>query len=149
MEARRRCAPECAWVRPCSRRGKELAKMRMVKLFVLLASVSIAALVMAGCGGGKAAPAAKPAAKKGAKLCGKCGLIKGSAKCCKPGAKCGKCGLIKGSPGCCKLPKGNKGDVPLCGKCGQIKGAAKCCKPGAKCGKCGLLKGSPGCCKIK
>ena len=37
------------------------------------------------------------------KLCPKCGQVKGSAKCCKPGATiCKKCGKVKGSPGCCK-----------------------------------------------
>jgi len=36
-------------------------------------------------------------------LCAKCGQIKGSDLCCKPGAvKCDKCGKDKGSPGCCK-----------------------------------------------
>jgi len=38
------------------------------------------------------------------KLCGKCGEIKGSDKCCKQDVvKCEKCGLNKGSPGCCKI----------------------------------------------
>lgn len=81
------------------------------------------------------------------KLCGDCGEIKGSDKCCRKDAeKCGKCGLIKGSPGCCKI----QGDTELCSKCGEIKGSEKCCnKEAEKCGKCGLIKGSPGCCKIK
>jgi len=36
-------------------------------------------------------------------LCGKCGEIKGTDKCCRPNAKkCGGCGRIKGAPGCCK-----------------------------------------------
>ena len=83
-------------------------------------------------------------------LCCKCGQIKGSKLCCKPGAKkCSKCGLHKGSPGCCRLG-GAKKDVCLCTYCGQIKGSDKCCKPGTvKCKKCGLDKGSPGCCRIK
>ena len=83
-------------------------------------------------------------------LCFKCGQIKGSALCCKPGAKkCTKCGLDKGSPGCCRLA-GAKADVCLCTYCGEIKGSAKCCKPGAKkCTKCGLNMKSPGCCRIK
>lgn len=40
-------------------------------------------------------------------LCPKCGVIKGSAKCCKleGRTKNPRCGLLKGSPGCCKLPK--------------------------------------------
>jgi len=42
-------------------------------------------------------------ATKDVAWCGKCGEIKGSDKCCKPGAKkCAKCGLNKGSAGCCK-----------------------------------------------
>ena len=81
-------------------------------------------------------------------LCGKCGQVKGSDKCCKPGAeKCANCGLDKDAPGCCRIQKGTA--VTLCGKCGQIKGSDKCCKPGAeKCANCGLDKGSPGCCRI-
>ncbi|TAN38027.1 MAG: hypothetical protein EPN23_03500 [Verrucomicrobia bacterium] len=44
------------------------------------------------------APAAAVAPQE---ICAKCGEIKGSAKCCQPGAeKCAKCGLDKGSPGC-------------------------------------------------
>lgn len=80
-------------------------------------------------------------------LCGECGEIKGSDKCCVANAeKCDKCGLDKDSPGCCKI----KGDTELCTKCGQIKGSDKCCVANAvKCDKCGLDKGSPGCCKIK
>jgi len=38
-------------------------------------------------------------------LCIKCGQIKGTDVCCKPGqTTCDKCGLVKGAPGCCKLP---------------------------------------------
>lgn len=82
-------------------------------------------------------------------LCTKCGQIKGSELCCKPGqTKCPGCGLVKGSPGCCKIPKGAK-TAAICTGCGQIKGSALCCKPDQpKCPKCGLVKGSPGCCKI-
>jgi hypothetical protein len=82
-------------------------------------------------------------------LCVKCGQIKGSELCCKPGqTKCSGCGLTKGSPGCCKIPKGATSAV-LCSHCGQIKGSESCCKPNqATCSKCGLVKGSPGCCKI-
>jgi YHS domain-containing protein len=44
-----------------------------------------------------------------AKLCGKCGEVKGSEKCCAEGIeKCGKCGMHKGSPGCCPKPEENK-----------------------------------------
>ena len=43
------------------------------------------------------------------KLCLKCGQVKGTEECCKPGQKlCKSCGLVKGSPGCCKIPKGAK-----------------------------------------
>ena len=53
--------------------------------------------------------AEKVAEVKGQKICLKCGQIKGTKKCCKPGQKlCGKCGLVKGSPGCCKIPKDAK-----------------------------------------
>ncbi len=82
-------------------------------------------------------------------LCGKCGEIKGTAKCClKEATRCG-CGAIKGAPGCCKLPEEGK-NTPLCVKCGQIKGTEVCCdKKAPRCDDCGLAKGSPGCCKIK
>jgi len=85
-------------------------------------------------------------------VCSKCGEIKGSILCCKPGAtKCLTCGLNKGSIGCCKnlKPAGDSQDVVICAKCGEIKGSAICCKPGVeKCSKCNLNKGAPGCCKI-
>ena len=83
-------------------------------------------------------------------LCWKCGQVKGSEKCCQPGAaKCSKCGLHKGSPGCCRLA-GATAPVCLCTYCGEIKGSDKCCKPGAaKCASCGLNAKSPGCCRIK
>ena len=43
------------------------------------------------------------------KLCLKCGQVKGSEECCKPGQTlCKGCGLVKGSPGCCKIPKDAK-----------------------------------------
>lgn len=85
-------------------------------------------------------------------LCGKCGQIKGSDQCCKPGQTlCAKCELAKGSPGCCLLPKGTTEDVQLCTKCGFLKGSQECCKIDGKqkCSSCGLIKGSPGCCKIQ
>lgn len=80
-------------------------------------------------------------------LCGHCGEIKGSDKCCVADApKCDKCGLIKGSPGCCKITT----DTEICTKCGEIAGSEKCCKTNIEiCSKCGLHKGSPGCCKLK
>lgn len=96
-------------------------------------------------------PACTPKGKKPGTcvICAKCGQVKGSDKCCKPGTeKCDKCGLDKGSPGCCRL-NGAKEAVCLCTYCGEIKGSDKCCKPGAtKCTKCGLNMGSPGCCRI-
>ena len=53
--------------------------------------------------------AEKAADVKVQKLCLKCGQIKGSEECCKPGQKlCKSCGLVKGSPGCCKIPKDAK-----------------------------------------
>ena len=82
-------------------------------------------------------------------LCIKCGQIKGSELCCKPGQTlCDKCGLVKGSPGCCNIPKGAT-EAAICTKCGQIAGSELCCKPDQTlCDKCGLVKGSPGCCKL-
>lgn len=39
-----------------------------------------------------------------ARLCGKCGQVKGTEACCKADTpKCGGCQLDKGAPGCCKL----------------------------------------------
>lgn len=98
--------------------------------------------VLANCG--SCGTGAKKAAAKAITLCGRCGEIKGSDKCCKAGATRCKCGMIKGSPGCCKMPKGGK-DVVLCSKCGEIKGSDKCCAAGAKKCKCGSIAGSPGC----
>jgi len=86
-------------------------------------------------------------------VCPKCGEIKGSEKCCVPGAaKCPRCGLNKGSVGCCRhlSPAPGEKDVVLCPKCGQVKGSAACCVAGViRCPKCGLARGSPGCCKLK
>jgi len=124
---------------------------------VLKLAAVVPAALLVGCGDKKPACAKKPTVKKKSGtclLCCKCGQIKGSALCCKPGAKkCSKCGLHKGSPGCCRIKsiidKTHK-DVCLCTYCGEVKGSAKCCKPGAKkCSKCGLNMGSPGCCRIK
>jgi len=62
----------------------------------------------------KVTPTCQKAAEKAAdikiqKLCLKCGQVKGSEECCKPGQTlCKGCGLVKGSPGCCKIPKGAK-----------------------------------------
>ena len=86
-------------------------------------------------------------------VCGKCGELKGTEKCCKVDAeKCSKCNLNKGSVGCCKDLKPAEGekDIVLCAKCGEVKGTEVCCnKEAVKCSKCGMAKGSPGCCKIK
>jgi hypothetical protein len=127
--------------------------MRRSRRDVLKMAAVTPAAVLAGCNlfSGKSGNGTTGGKQPGTcVLCHKCGEIKGSDKCCKPGAeKCAKCGLDKGSPGCCRLA-GAKGDVCLCTYCGEIKGSDKCCKPGAeKCTKCGLDKGSPGCCRIK
>lgn len=84
-------------------------------------------------------------------LCGLCGEVKGSEKCCKDGATlCPICGLHKGSPLCCSTAIYGRRDVLLCRKCGEKAFTDKCCKEGiALCPKCGLHKGSPGCCKIE
>ncbi len=99
--------------------------------------------VLAGCGNCKshAKKAAKPWAVT---LCGRCGEIKGTDKCCLAGAKRCACGAIKGSPGCCKIKIGGK-DAALCANCGEVKGSKKCCAPGVKRCSCGAYKGSPGC----
>jgi len=114
------------------------------------AAAGIVAASLGGYGSERAFGAATGKKAGRCLLCCKCGQIKGSALCCKKGAKkCTKCGMHKGSPGCCRL-KGAKKDVCLCTYCGQIKGSPKCCKAGIKaCSKCGLHKGSPGCCRIK
>ena len=84
-------------------------------------------------------------------LCGLCGEIKGSEKCCKEGvAGCANCGLHKGSVLCCSTAISGRRDVVLCRKCGHVAFSKKCCQTGAStCPKCGLHKGSPGCCKIE
>ncbi len=81
-----------------------------------------------------------------ATLCGECGWVKGTDKCCAEGATKCSCGLAKGSPGCCKVPAGS--DAVLC-QCGEVMNGDKCCRSGAdRCG-CGAIKGSPGCCLKK
>ncbi len=84
-------------------------------------------------------------------ICGLCGEIKGSEKCCKEGVApvCANCGLHKGSILCCSTAFHGR-DVVLCRKCGEVAFSKTCCKPGpALCPKCGLHRGSPGCCKIE
>jgi hypothetical protein len=85
-----------------------------------------------------------------ATICGLCGELKGSEKCCQEGiAECPNCGLHKGSILCCSTAFHGR-DVVLCRKCGEVAFGKKCCKPGpALCPKCGLHRGSPGCCKIE
>lgn len=78
-------------------------------------------------------------------LCGHCGEIKGSEKCCKEAKVC-SCGAHKGSPACCKIKLAGK-DVVLCNDCGHEKGSKVCCAEDAvKCDSCKKAKGSPGCC---
>ena len=142
----------------------------MIRFLSILAVLTVAVMFVTGCEKKQETPTAKSTgaddllknatdvAKDAAAkiptelaLCGKCGQIKGSPMCCKPGAKkCDKCGMAKGSPGCCKGIDFDKGDVTLCSKCGMPAGSDLCCKPdAAKCTKCGMAKGSPGCCAIK
>ena len=131
----------------------------MKYMFITLFAV-VSMLILTSCSCAVAADTCevKPGAKetkmakmdgKSLKICGDCGELKGSEKCCAPDAeKCSKCGLNKGAPGCCKIEKGAT-DAKLCGHCGEIKGSDKCCVAEAeKCPKCGLNKGAPGCCKI-
>ena len=114
----------------------------MVRITVLL----LAGLLAVGVGGCQSSEDAESQGKKSTKtlLCAKCGQIKGSDLCCKPGQDiCSKCDLVKGSPGCCVLPKETTQDVELCSKCGFIKGSDQCCKIDGKeiCTKCDLVKG--------
>ena len=101
-------------------------------LFVLLGALGLA---FASC--------SSTTKSSSATLCGDCGWVKGTDKCCGEGAEKCKCGLVKGSPGCCKITPGT--DAVLCG-CGEVMNSEKCCSAEAeKCG-CGKAKGSPGCC---
>lgn len=86
-------------------------------------------------------------------VCGKCGEVKGSKKCCKKAKECKKCKLHKGSVGCCKMtadgknmvqcPKSGKlmacpmkdgqcnvGSLKAACKAGQVKGCKIACKAG-------------------
>ena len=74
------------------------------RTFVLLALGGVG--LAAGCQEAKVETAAMKPPYADVTLCGKCGQVKGSEKCCKPGAeKCPMCGLDKGSPGCCRINK--------------------------------------------
>ncbi len=114
----------------------------------IVMAIGLAGIALLGYGCKKSGEGIAKAAET-VELCLKCGQIKGSDLCCKPGqVTCSSCSLVKGSPGCCKIPKGAK-SAALCAKCGQIKGSELCCKPGqVTCPSCGLVKDSPGCCKI-
>jgi hypothetical protein len=125
----------------------QIGRSTFLKLSMAAAVTAVpVAKVLAHCGacGSGAKKSGKAASPKAITLCGRCGEIKGSDKCCRAGATRCKCGMIKGSPGCCRMPKGCK-DVVLCTKCGEIKGSDKCCLPGATRCSCGAIKGSPGC----
>jgi hypothetical protein len=109
-------------------------------------------VAMSGCS--EAPPVGKPHthhADLELTLCGLCGEIKDSDKCCKEGvAVCPNCGLHKGSILCCSPAINGRRDVILCRKCGEVAFSSKCCAEGAvACPKCGMHKGSPGCCKIE
>ena len=58
-------------------------------------------------------------------LCGSCGEIKGTGKCCDEDCEtCGDCGLHKGAPMCCKVSADFGGeDVDCCAKCGEVAGS--------------------------
>ena len=69
-------------------------------------------------------------------LCGQCGEVKKSARCCIEGAKvCDGCGLSKGSPGCCRIEKGADVDLYSTADCRKacLKGPGSC--GGKKCAK--------------
>ena len=119
---------------------------------ILLPGVAALALTLSGC---SEEPLGIPHEHNTAAeitLCGRCGEIKDSEKCCKEGvaAECPTCGLHKGSILCCSTAIYGRRDVVLCRKCGEVAFGRKCCQPGpVLCPKCGLHKGSPGCCKIE
>ncbi|MBN2473207.1 MAG: hypothetical protein JXB62_01265 [Pirellulales bacterium] len=132
----------------------------MNKVPWMLCLVTLAAVVVWGCGPSAEDPAASDAspavgapgahaALVNVVLCGECGQLEGGAVCCaQDAATCGKCELAKGAPGCCAIAKGT--DVTLCAQCGQVKGTEACCAEDAvKCEKCGLAKEAPGCCNIE
>jgi hypothetical protein len=117
----------------------------------MLPWLGLLSLMVAGC---QKAPAGIPHTHNPhaeVTVCGKCGEVKGSEKCCKEGiALCPKCDLHRGSVLCCSPAINGRRDVILCAKCGELAFTEKCCQEGAaECPKCGLHKGSPGCCKIE
>jgi hypothetical protein len=120
-------------------------------LSLTLIGLAVSVLALPGC---EEAPVGVPHTHNPAAevtLCGLCGEVKESEKCCKEGiALCPNCGLHKGSILCCSTAISGRRDVVLCRKCGEVAFGKKCCKAGpVLCTKCGLHKGSPGCCKIE
>jgi hypothetical protein len=125
---------------------KEPAMTRRSCLLLPLAAL----LALSGCSKKKVSPPHAHSPDFEITLCGLCGEVKGTEKCCKEGiALCPNCGLHKGSVLCCSSALTSRRDVLLCMKCGERKFTKKCCQEDiALCPKCGLHKGSPGCCKI-
>ncbi len=81
----------------------------MKYMFFTMIAVSIFLVSSCACVTDKCEPTTTSSAKmdklasQNLELCGDCGEVKGSDKCCVPEAeKCEKCGLNKGAPGCCK-----------------------------------------------
>jgi hypothetical protein len=97
----------------------------------------------------ESAPTVKPATDiSPAQICGQCGEVKGSARCCQEGAGiCEHCGLHKGSPGCCAAGMTQGKDARTCPQCGDIAVEGHRCDMTGKtvCPSCGLFRGSPGC----
>ena len=83
--------------------------MRYITLLLIVSLLAVG--LVGGCGSASdskapsnAAEVSKDSDANAAAICIKCGQIKGSDLCCKPGQElCSKCGLVKGAPGCCKI----------------------------------------------
>ena len=68
---------------------------RWLIFLTVLSLLALGSVAYAQCCAAKKAPVAS------AELCGKCGEVAGSEKCCAGGAEvCPACGLHAGSPGC-------------------------------------------------
>lgn len=125
--------------------------------FFSLAAMAILAIACCGCTSSTnettstaTTPEATAGADAHAKLCGSCGVDKGTEACCAEGAeKCAGCGLTSGSTLCCVELDEAAAGKDLCKSCGHVAGTEDCCAEGAEKCDCGMAKGSPLCCKLK
>ncbi len=150
-----------------------MKKIVTVSMAMFLGFVMVSAAGSACCGAGRARVAPDVATAKAAVVadkavedvkkdleptivCGKCGEVKGTKKCCKKAKTCKKCKLHKGSAGCCKMTADGanmvkcptSGKLMACplkdGKC-DLESLKKACKAGDIKGcKAGNAKG----CKV-